>query len=74
MDSGLITTLLGVIIASIISQTIAVWVKFGSVEKRLADNRAALEAKIDKTKCPFGECPIFERAKTEAVSERSVKD
>ena len=63
MADGLITTLLGIIIASILSQTVAVWVKFSTLEK-----------KIEGNKCPFGACPIFERAKFEAVSERVVKD
>ena len=73
MDIGLITTLLGVIIASIISQTVAVWVKFSNIEKRLVENRAYLEKKIDESKCPFGRCPLYERARAEAVSDREMK-
>ena len=62
METGLITTLLGVIIASIISQTTAVWIKFNSLEKKVLEN-----------KCPFGNCPLYERAKTEAVNDRKLK-
>ena len=62
-NGGLITTLLGVIITAILSQSIAVWVKFNNLEKKIIEN-----------KCPFGQCPIFERSKTEAVSERRLPD
>ena len=61
MDIGLITTLLGVILAGMFSQTVAVWVKFSHLEK-----------KITESKCPFGECPLYERARTEAVDERKL--
>ena len=60
-DIGLITTLLGIILTSILSQTVAVWVKFSHLEK-----------KIETNKCPFGKCPLYERAKIEAASERKV--
>ena len=63
MEEGLITTLLGVILTAIISQTTAVWVRFSSLEK-----------KIEATKCPFGECPIYERAKDEASRPRELKN
>ena len=68
-----IFTLLGIIIASIISQTIAVWVKFSNIEKKLAENRAYLEKKIDESKCPFGRCPLYDRAPPETVSDREMK-
>mgnify|MGYP001588059185 CR=1 FL=1 len=63
MDIGLITTLLGVILAGMFSQTVAVWVKFSHLEK-----------KITESKCPFGGCPIFERAKDEAVADRKIRE
>lgn len=63
MDLGLITTLLGVIIASILSQTIAVWVKFGNLEKKIIENR-----------CPFGDCPLYSRAVEEAVPQRIIEN
>ena len=56
-----ITTLLGVIITAIFSQSVAVWIRFGSLEK-----------KITESKCPFGQCPLYERARLEAVSERKI--
>lgn len=74
MDTGLITTLLGIIIASIISQTTAVWVKFNSLEKKMAENKNSLEKKLDAGKCPFGQCPLYERARAEAVAERKIKE
>ncbi len=61
MDTDVILVLLGIILTSIISQTTAVWVRFSSLEK-----------KMEKNKCPFGECPLYERAKTEAVEERKL--
>lgn len=61
MDINGIFTLLGVIIASIFSQTVAVWVKFTNLEKKITEN-----------KCPFGQCPLYERAKEEAVADRKL--
>ena len=73
METGLITTLLGIIIASIFSQTTAVWVKFNSLEKKMTENNGNLEKKINESKCPFGQCPLYERAKTEAVPDRRIE-
>lgn len=61
MELSLIATLLGVILTSIITQTAAVWIKVGNLEKKLDTNR-----------CPFGKCPLYERAKSEAVEDRRV--
>jgi len=72
MDTDVILVLLGIILTSIISQTTAVWVKFISLEKRLAEIRVYLEKKIDQNKCPFGNCPLYERARSEAASERTI--
>ena len=66
-NGGLITTLLGVILTAIFSQSVAVWVKFSNLEKKITEN-----------KCPFGQCPLYARSIEEAVpsrlfSEREVK-
>jgi len=63
METDIILILLGVILTAISSQTIAVWVKFGNLEKKMNENR-----------CPFGKCPMFERAKEEAVKERHLEN
>jgi len=60
---GLITTLLGVIIASIISQTVAVWTRFASLEKKITEN-----------KCPFGNCPLYLRAQTDAQTYQKTDE
>mgnify|MGYP001610760041 CR=1 FL=1 len=62
-NGGLVTTLLGVILTAIFSQSIAVWVKFSNLEKKITEN-----------KCPFGQCPLYERARSEAVNERKLPD
>lgn len=61
METDVILVLLGSILTAIISQTTAVWVKFNSLEK-----------KINEAKCPFGKCPIFERAQVEASEKRNI--
>ena len=74
MDTGLITTLLGVILAGMFSQTVAVWVSLGDIRKKLVENRASLEKKIDENRCPFGSCPLYQRAKEEAVADRKIRE
>lgn len=70
MNEGLITALLGILIASVISQTMAVWVKFSHLESAARKKFAELEMKLKENKCPFGICPVFERAKSEAAPGR----
>ncbi len=61
METDVILVLLGIILTAIITQTTAVWVKFLSLEK-----------KIMESKCPFGKCPLYERARDEAVAARNL--
>lgn len=72
MDSALITTLLGGILAGMFSQTVAVWVALGNVKRSIAENKSALVEKIDEAKCPFEDCPLWIRAKEEAANGRKV--
>ncbi len=68
MEIEIVMILLGAILSAQGAQTIAVWVKFSSIEKRFS----SLEQRIEKTNCPFGGCPLYERARTEAVRDRDI--
>jgi hypothetical protein len=46
----------------IIGSQAAIWFKLGSLERAV------------KTTCPFGKCPVFERAAKEAAPKRDVTD
>ena len=59
MDSftGWFLTLIGIIV-----------IQTGTVFWRLGK----MEGSIKKSACPFGSCPLYERARTEAVKERTL--
>lgn len=46
------------LIVAIIGQSATMWYKLGQMERAI------------KASCPFGQCPIMERAKHEAAPER----
>ena len=62
MDADTIIKLFIAIIGIVVGQTGMVFWRIGK-----------MEGAIKKSQCPFGACPVFERAKTEAAPGRQDK-
>ena len=58
MDSNTITTLFLAVLGVSVTGNCALWFKMGRLEQTI------------KKMCPFGKCPLFERAVKEAAPDR----
>jgi len=59
---SILSALVTALIICFIGQTALVWNKLGKIEGAV------------KKSCPFGQCPVYERAKHEAALPRVVKE
>lgn len=61
MNESILSALVGGLIIAFLAQAALVWRAIGK-----------LEVAVKQKACPFGDCPVYQRAKTEAVEPRHI--